>query len=178
MTRFWSWVRRIFSHTVQPVAALEVVEPVVKKSAPWMQIAQHELGQKEVSGPEYNPRVVEYHQTTLLKATSDEVPWCSSFVNWVFFKHNIAWKRTNSAAAISWLKWGKQLKAPRYGCLMVSKRSGGNHVCFFVGSEERFGRPGYLGLGGNQSDAVNVKWFANSGLHKGGIRWPSEEPLA
>lgn len=51
--------------------------------APWVRIAQAELGVQEDSSPErHNGRIVEYHQTTSLQATTDEVPWCSSFVNW------------------------------------------------------------------------------------------------
>jgi uncharacterized protein (TIGR02594 family) len=143
-----------------------------------MEIAKGEIGQVEIAGSgKHNKKIIEYHSTTLLNASADEVPWCSSFVNWVFFKHNVKWARTNSAAAISWLKHGVQIKEPRYGCLMVSKRSGGNHVCFFVASEERLGVPGYLGLGGNQSDSVRISWFATKNLHANGIRWPKEEPL-
>jgi hypothetical protein len=45
------------------------------------EIAKAELGTTEVPGTQNNPRILEYHATTTLKATTDEVPWCSSFVN-------------------------------------------------------------------------------------------------
>ncbi len=58
--------------------------PSQAPSAPWMDIATAELGVHEDSLPgQHNARIVEYHQTTTLKATDDETPWCSSFVNWV-----------------------------------------------------------------------------------------------
>lgn len=45
-------------------------------------VAKTQLGQKEISGSKDNPKIVEYHDATTLKATDDETPWCASFVNW------------------------------------------------------------------------------------------------
>jgi lysozyme family protein len=76
--------------------------PVISPLAPWMDIAVAELGVHEDSLPgHHNTRILEYHQCTALKATTDETAWCSSFVNWVLSK---AGRRgTNSALANSWL---------------------------------------------------------------------------
>src|SRR6266516_1789775 len=58
-----------------------------KPTGDWMSIAEGELGIHENSLPgENNQRILEYHQTTTLAALTDEVPWCSSFVNWVMKK--------------------------------------------------------------------------------------------
>ena len=67
----------------------------------WIEIVKKELGQKEVRGGE-NTRIIEYHKTTTLQATEDEVSWCSAFVNWVMMKAKC--HRTHSAAARSWLQ--------------------------------------------------------------------------
>ena len=67
---------------------------------PWIDIAKGEMHQAEIPGPMANPRIVEYHATTSLKATFDEVPWCSAFVNWVMEQAGI--KGTGSAKARSW----------------------------------------------------------------------------
>jgi hypothetical protein len=49
-----------------------------------MSIAEGELGIHENSLPGENDwRILEYHQATTLATTTDEAPWCSSFVNWV-----------------------------------------------------------------------------------------------
>ena len=51
-------------------------------ATPWLNITYAELGIREQSEPgKHNARILAYHQTTTLKATDDETPWCSSFVN-------------------------------------------------------------------------------------------------
>ncbi|RTL36334.1 MAG: TIGR02594 family protein [Burkholderiales bacterium] len=70
-----------------------------------LQIALGELGVHEIPGAADNPRIVEYHQATSLKATHDETSWCSAFVNWTMQGAGI--RGTNSAAARSWLHWGQ-----------------------------------------------------------------------
>ncbi|MGQ3053800.1 MAG: TIGR02594 family protein [Roseateles sp.] len=67
-------------------------------------IARGELGTNEVRGARDNARIVEYHQTTSLRASNDETAWCSSFVNWTMEQAGI--RGTDSAAARSWLNWG------------------------------------------------------------------------
>lgn len=69
-----------------------------------LDIARGELGTKEIRGGRDNPRVVEYHQATSLKAKNDETAWCSAFVNWTMKQAGV--RGTNSAAARSWLSWG------------------------------------------------------------------------
>lgn len=70
-----------------------------------LQIARGELGVTEIPGAANNPRVVEYHQATSLKATNDETSWCSAFVNWTMQRAGV--QGTNNAAARSWLQWGQ-----------------------------------------------------------------------
>ena len=144
---------------------------------PWLEIAQHELlaGVSEIAGPGDSQRIVEYHQTTTLRATDDEVPWCSSFVNWCVQKAGL--DPTKSARARSWLFWGKRLQVPPYGCIVVLNRANGpqdpsvleapGHVGFYLGpaSQELI-----LVLGGNQSNAVNVKRYAKNRVL--GYQWP------
>jgi hypothetical protein len=68
--------------------------------APWMEIATAELGVHENSlSGRHNARIIEYHQATTLRATTDETAWCSSFVNWVFRQSGRT--GTNNAAARS-----------------------------------------------------------------------------
>lgn len=134
----------------------------------WMEVAEKELGQHEVAGPKANPRILEYHKATTLKATSDEVPWCSSFVCWVM--QEAGFKTTRSAAARSWENWGISLKKPEFGCVVVLKRGTGSqgHVGFYVGE----GSDHVKVLGGNQGDRVSI-----ANLNKSNViayRWPKE----
>lgn len=79
--------------------------PAASASPRWLQIARGELGTTEIRGGRNNPRVVEYHQATTLKAGNDETSWCSSFVNWTMKQAGV--QGTGSAAARSWLNWGR-----------------------------------------------------------------------
>jgi len=132
----------------------------------WLHIASHELGISEIVGLDHNKRILQYHSATSLKAQSDEIPWCSSFVNWVMKQSMI--KGTYSAAARSWLNWGYSCEAIS-GCIVVLKRGQSEtqgHVGFFVGQDDAFIHL----LGGNQKNKVCVLKYAKHDVL--GYRWP------
>jgi len=146
--------------------------------AKWLEIAKGEVGVSEVKGGE-NKKIIEYHSTTTLKAKEDEIPWCSSFVNWCILKAGL--KGTNSAAAKSWLDWGVACE-PREGaiCIIQQKQAGadkatgsssGYHVGFYL--REQDGRVRLLG--GNQGDSVKESGFGLGSYRIVGMRWPTEE---
>lgn len=154
------------------------IQTMVSPNSPWMDLAVAELGVHEYSLPgRHNPRIIEYHQTTTLKATDDETPWCSSFVNWVMVKSGR--KGTNNAAAKSWLEWGGTVSSPSPGVITVIKRktaghsdatgsSSGYHVGFFV-----FLTPSHLRLlGGNQMNRVKYSDFSLNSYEVKGYRRP------
>ncbi|MCB1815721.1 MAG: TIGR02594 family protein, partial [Candidatus Competibacteraceae bacterium] len=137
-----------------PEPAAEIPERDAKEFG-WMKIAMGELGQKEVVGGADNPRIVQYHATTSLGPKPDSVPWCSSFVNFCVEKSGIS--GTDSAAARSWMEWGRATRSLVPGCIVVLKRGEPpkGHVGFFIGKEGNRIRL----LGGNQNDAVNIASF-------------------
>lgn len=131
----------------------------------WLRLAAGELGVSEIVGRRHNPRIVEYHSYCDLRATNDEVPWCSSFVNWTFGVLDMT--RTDKATARSWLEWGKEREA--FGCVYVMSRGKSRwtgHVGFLLA---RIGER-YAILGGNQSNRVSVAFYPVS-KHLG-YRWP------
>ncbi len=106
-----------------------------------------QYGVHEIAGSGANPAIVEYHSKTSLRATSDEVPWCSSITMWAALKAGMHVGRTN-AAARSWATWGENY--PFFtGAIAVFE----NHV----GVALRLGDGGIYLLGGNQANAVNVQ---------------------
>lgn len=135
----------------------------------WLPIAVAEIGVKERPGTDHNSRILDYHATTTLAAASDEVAWCSAFANWVMGQAGL--EGTRSAAARSWMAWGRELAAPRQGCVVVFWRgrldSAQGHVGFYMGEDSK-GR--ILCLGGNQSNEVNVSPQPKDRVL--GYRWP------
>lgn len=123
----------------------------------WMSWAAQELGVSEIYGARANPRIVHYHSYTGLGADSDEVAWCASFVNAGLIEGaNI--KGTKSAAAGSFKTYGVSCSPDKFGAILLIPTLTGSkrHVFFCNGSWK-----GYIfGLGGNQSNAVNVKVYA------------------
>lgn len=147
----------------QPVAA--PVETIYDKI---YAAAKSKFGEKEIPGNKDNPFILECFKTTSYKADHDETAWCAAFIGWVL--KQVGLKGSGSAAAVSYLKWGVELKVPVKGCIMVLQHpSGGHHVTIF--DREENGR--VYGLGGNQSNQVNVSSWAKSEVMKGGYRGPA-----
>lgn len=124
----------------------------------WMTIAKNESGTNEVLGKEHNPRIIAYHATTTLKATTDEVPWCSSFVNWCMKEAGLSY--TKLASARSWCKYGEEVDL-QYGCIVITSR-GSNPQAGHVGFLVRATADRIWLLGGNQSNIVKISSFPRS----------------
>ncbi|CAB4169985.1 TIGR02594, TIGR02594 family protein [uncultured Caudovirales phage] len=122
----------------------------------WLKIALGEAGVKEVAGDKANPRILLYHSITTLRATSDEVAWCSAFVCWCLERGGV--RSSRSSAARSFLNWGQALLEPVPGCIVVISRGPDQtkgHVGFWLAETEDH----VLIYGGNQGNGVNVSLF-------------------
>jgi uncharacterized protein (TIGR02594 family) len=115
------------------------------------EIAKKEIGIHEFKNGD-NPRILEYHQATELKATADEISWCAAFVNWCLKESGE--QGTNKADARSFLGWGIPVVNPKEGDIVVfwrgQKQGWQGHVAFFVSQDD----DGICVLGGNQHDKV------------------------
>ncbi|HEX9936946.1 MAG TPA: TIGR02594 family protein [Longimicrobium sp.] len=134
----------------------------------WYSVAWGERGQKEHSGPGDNPRILQYQTACSYNACDEDVPWCSSFANWVMKQAGI--KGSGEASARSWARWGQKLDQPRRGAIVVLTRPGSptnGHVAFYVGEE---GNRVKL-LGGNQENQVKISYYDKSRVL--GYRWPA-----
>lgn len=158
-----------------------VAPPVLASTntfAPWFNIALSENGVSEIKTKGiHNGKIIEYHSTTTLGAKTDEIPWCSSFVNWVMIA--AGYKGTNNALAKSWASWGALVSTPFPGAITVIKRknkgsdtatgsSTGYHVAFFVSLSPTKIRL----LGGNQGDKVKESGFMLRSYEVVGYRKP------
>ncbi len=135
---------------------------------PWLARARRELGVKEVKGAGHCARILQYHQATRLKAQSDEIPWCASFVCWCLEGEGI--RSTRSARAADYATWGKETYLEPGAVVVFGKAdpdSGGSgHVGLLTGVEG----DGLWILGGNQANAVTIALRPASRMVA--CRWP------
>jgi len=155
--------------TIVPVPVPPPKPVEIKVSAsdpPWLAVALGEIGVREIAGPKHNPRIIEYHACTDLRATDDETPWCSSQENWVFQQVGIA--GTGSAQARSWEKWGDETK-PRRGAVVVLKR-GTKEWQGHVGTLLSWGDDYVELVSGNIDNGTRISRFPRSDVIS--MRWP------
>jgi len=125
--------------------------------------AKEELGVKEFAGKKHNPRIIEYHKASG-GFGSDEIAWCSSFVNWCFLRAGMSFAMSGRANARSWLKMGIETLKPETGDVVIfwrgRKKGWQGHVGFYAG--EKGGK--ILVLGGNQLNQVSYQYYPKDRL--------------
>ncbi len=126
----------------------------------FLQIAMAELGTKEISGTEHNPQVLAYaNEAGITGIHTDEVPWCSTFVNWCAHKAKLS--KSGKANARSWLSVGTATNHPKPGDIVVFWReavdSWKGHVGIFLGFTQDASKVHCLG--GNQGNAVTIQAY-------------------
>lgn len=135
----------------------------------WMELAKAEIGVKERAGKAINPKIKAYYEEAGHPYIKDDaVPWCAAFVGAMLERAGL--KGTGALTARSYLTWGKPLKTPKPGAIMVFKRGNSSwqgHVAFYVTQDATH----YHVLGGNQGNAVSIAKYKKEDLI--GIRWPS-----
>jgi len=115
-------------------------------------------GQKAVPGNASNPLVVGFFQKAgHPEIASDEIPWCSAFLNAICAQ--IGAPQSRSLLASSWLKVGRGVAAPAFGDVVVFDWSKigqtGGHVGIVISCF-----PGIVYvLGGNQDNEVEIAAF-------------------
>ncbi|WP_297338104.1 TIGR02594 family protein [Algoriphagus sp.] len=122
-----------------------------------LQIAINEIGVKEIPGTGNNPQILNYaRESGFPDYVSDDVAWCSLFMNWVAQKSGL--ERSKSLAARSWLNFGLPISNPEPGDVVVFWRGDRNswtgHVGIFMGFSHDLKR--IYCLGGNQGNQVSV----------------------
>ncbi len=125
-----------------------------------LKIAFNELGTEEITGGSHNPEILKYAKETGISGiTSDEIPWCSTFVNWVAWKAGLQY--SGKANARSWLNTGTRVTTPEPGDIVVfwreSPESWKGHVGIFMGVSTDKKR--VYCLGGNQGNRVSVSAY-------------------
>ena len=153
-----------------PYGAL-IASPSFSKNPPWAVVAYAEMGVKEISGPDSNPQVEKYHETTTMGTCQDDVPWCASFVSYCMEASGskaVQDANIHSARARDWLGWGYPIDTPVPGCVVVFSRPP-NPASGHVGFYDQTSDGQVYVLGGNQSNEVNITGYAEDRVL--GYRW-------
>jgi uncharacterized protein (TIGR02594 family) len=153
----------------QPKAAIppEIVEEIGRPL--WLQAALATIGTKEVPGSGDNPVILDWARQVggniEKEYTHDAIPWCALAVNFWLAKAGL--KGTGTLWALDFAQWGDKLPGPAVGAIAPMKRNGGGHVPIVVGRDQS---GNLMCVGGNQSDAVNIKPFDPARVVS--FRWP------
>lgn len=145
-------------------------ESACKKKPPfWLLVGELNSGIREIKGKTHNSKIISFFKNIGSWVRDDETPWCAAFVGSVL--EDCLIPSTSKPSARSYTKWGQKLDGPATGAVVVfwrGRRLGwSGHVGFVEGKDEK----GHLMvLGGNQSNAVNVKPFNTNRVL--GYHWP------
>lgn len=135
----------------------------------WMDDAFRHRGMREIPGKAHNPIIIKWLKSLKAWWSEDETPWCGTFVAHSLREAGITppkhWYR-----AKGYLDYGTPVNKANipFGAICVKGRTGGGHV-FFAVAKSPDGRIIY-GLGGNQSNCVNITSFKIEELIA--VRWP------
>lgn len=144
----------------------------ILRNCPWMEVAVHLLGTREVKGPQHSAAILRMWESIKAPFRDDEVPWCAAFVGHCLEAREFP--STRSAAARSYVKWGTEVVGPysaAYGAVVILNRPGNSwsgHVAFLTGYDAR--AEVFQLLGGNQDNQVKYSEYPASRVVD--VRWP------
>jgi len=140
----------------------------------WLTRAKSYIGTQEATGSEDNPVILNWAKQAggeiAREYQHDEIPWASLYIVAMVCETNFEYPDT--LWALDFAKYGQGLEGPAFGAIAVMKRSVGAHVIFVVGRDKA---GNLMGIGGNQSDAVNIRPFSPD--HVVAYRWPTAAQL-
>ncbi len=150
-----------------PAEKSEIARPL------WLEAGLKLIGTHEGPGSKDNPVIIDWAKEEggdiAAEYTHDSIPWCALFADHCLTKAGLKGPGTLWALDFAG-KWPSiKLNGPAVGAFAPMLRSGGGHIIQVVGRDQ-YGH--IMGLGGNQSDAVNIEPFPLSRLNKG-FWWPA-----
>ena len=134
-----------------------------------------EYGVVEKAGKANSPTIMAWAEEVGVTSTysADAVAWCGLFM--AVCAQRAGWTFPGKPLwALNWSVWGVDAGQPELGDVLTFTRKGGGHVGLYVGEDSE----GYFHvLGGNQSNAVNIKRIEKARLYAARRpKWRSAEP--
>lgn len=148
----------------------KITSPDIADEPAWLRRARSYLGERENPGFIDNKFILRCFDFTTYPKTNihDEVPWCAAFVCRCLAE--TGQKHTGSAAANSYVHYGKTSELVPGAIIVFKWADGSFHVTFFV-SVSKLNEGFVVALGGNQSNAVNLASYSMKYIHS--IRYPA-----
>jgi uncharacterized protein (TIGR02594 family) len=157
-----------------PAAGVPTIPAVDAGQPIWLLEGLKWMNTREEPGSGNNRDIIEWarEEGGAIATTYDEdsIPWCALYANMVLTK--VGLRGTKTLWALDWSNWGTRLAGPAVGAFAPMKRSGGGHIAIIAGRDQH---GNLMCLGGNQSDAVNIKPFPAD--RPVSFRWPKDVPL-
>jgi uncharacterized protein (TIGR02594 family) len=166
------------------------------EAPPWLLVMRSINGLTETPGSADNPKILAMNEEIARRYPEmrsycngyqhDETPWCGLTVAYCMAMSEVrpVFGPTDTDKwlwAQSWddPSFGKIIKEPRLGCVVVMTREGGGHVTLYERSEGS----NYICRGGNQGDKVKESSYAKSTVialvwpHEPGVPVPAARPM-
>jgi uncharacterized protein (TIGR02594 family) len=162
-------------HSTSPVPSKTVVANIGRPL--WLEAGIHLIGTQEGPGTRDNQVIIDWAKDEggeiAKEYDHDSIPWCALFANHCLRMADL--KGTGTLWALDFAgHWpAVKLNGPAVGAFAPMLRNGGGHIGIVAGKDQN---GSIMLLGGNQSDAVNIKPFATSRLNQG-FWWPKSVPL-
>lgn len=149
---------------------LSTAVPSAAPPPPWFALAGTKMGLSETRNNKELKIFLASDGNTL--GDPAKLPWCGDFAE-TCIALTLPEERmvANPYYALNWLEFGRPIKEPALGALLVFKRPGGGHIGFYAGERA----DAYHVRGGNTSNSVSDAWILKSRCV--GIRWPETYPL-
>lgn len=114
-------------------------------------------GVQEIVGKGSNKTIISWRDelnqqgVPIVGYSDDDIPWCGLFAAIVAHRADKV-VPDSPLWARNWLNFGKEVKTPALGDVIVFGRNGGGHVAFYIGEDTS----AYHVIGGNQSNRVSI----------------------
>lgn len=147
---------------------------------PWMIPARDLVGTRELPGAKHNKVILGFLRAMRnigrWGKSRDETPWCAAFVHHCLKEVGV--EGTGHALASSYKTWGRPAKFEQGAIIVIKKKqrggdeSTGSRAGYHVGFLIRVTKHSYVILGGNQGDAVSVRYFSKRRWELSALRKP------
>lgn len=143
--------------TIAGQAVSQLADSAVHEQTP-LSIAEQYLGKTETKDTAVLASFIK--KNAGIDINPANTAWCAAWMNAVLGASGDRGSEGNRLAAKSFATYGEDvLSNPEKGDIAVFTRTGGGHVGFFIGYEEKDGKKYVRVLGGNQGNSVSEKLY-------------------